>query len=78
MQQLLTEGDYFSEDEMKYRDPYLYEQLVGQYLTDDEINDKVDKTDLRFSTILLKHIDIIQENELYQGQKDTEVILIYM
>ena len=76
MQQLLSEGDYFSDDEMRYRDPLLYEQLIGRYLTDDEVNDKIDKTDLRFSTILFKHIDILQENELYKDQKDTEVIKI--
>lgn len=72
MQQLLSEGEYFSEDEMKYRDPFLYEQLVGQYLTDDEIHGRVDKSDLRFSTILFKHIDILQENKTYQDQKDRE------
>ncbi|XP_063429156.1 coiled-coil domain-containing protein 97-like [Mytilus trossulus] len=72
MQQLISEGDYFSEEEMKYRDPFLYEQLVGQYLDDDEINDKVDKTDLRFSTVLFKHIDILHEHEAYKDQKDTE------
>lgn len=72
MQQMISEGDYFSEEEMKYRDPFLYEQLVGQYLNDDEISDKVDKTDLRFSTVLFKHIDILHEHEVYQDQKDTE------
>lgn len=72
MQQLLSDGEYFSEDEMKYRDPFLYEQMVGQYLTDDSLGAKVDKTDLRFSTILLKHIDIIQEHSVYDQQKETE------
>lgn len=76
MQQLLSEGEYFSEDEMKYRDPFLYEQMVGQYLTDDELGEKVDKTDLRFSTILLKHIDIIQEHSVYDQQKETEVFYL--
>lgn len=29
MQELMDVGEYFSEDEMKWRDPLLYEQMVG-------------------------------------------------
>ena len=75
MKQLISEGEYFSEEEMKFREPYLYEQMVGQYLTDDEIKAKVDKTDLTFSNILLKHIDQLDENARYGVTKDTEVCL---
>ncbi|XP_050404643.1 coiled-coil domain-containing protein 97 isoform X2 [Patella vulgata] len=74
MQKLVSEGDYFSEDEMKYRDPLLYEEMVGQYLTSDEIQSRVDKTDLKFSTILLKHIDQLEENKLYHQQKESQEI----
>lgn len=73
MKKLVTEGDYFSYDEMKYRDPLLYEQLVGQFLSSKEIQDQVDKSDLRFSSILLKHMDQIDENKLYYQQKEKEV-----
>ncbi|CAL8273139.1 unnamed protein product [Lota lota] len=31
------EGQYFSEEQMRNREPLLYEQYIGQYLTDDEI-----------------------------------------
>ncbi|XP_046577626.1 coiled-coil domain-containing protein 97-like [Haliotis rubra] len=72
MQELLSQGDYFSEEEMKWRDPLLYEQMVGNFLTEEEIQSKVDKTDLRFSNILLKHIDQIEENALYARQKEAE------
>ncbi|XP_067680662.1 coiled-coil domain-containing protein 97-like [Haliotis asinina] len=72
MQELLSQGDYFSEEEMKFRDPLLYEQMVGNFLTEEEIQNKVDKTDLRFSSILLKHIDQIEENALYARQKEAE------
>ncbi|XP_046379434.2 coiled-coil domain-containing protein 97-like [Haliotis rufescens] len=72
MQELLSLGEYFSEEEMKWRDPLLYEQMVGNFLTDEEIQTKVDKTDLRFSNILLKHIDQIEENALYARQKEAE------
>ncbi|KAK3093181.1 hypothetical protein FSP39_012307 [Pinctada imbricata] len=74
MKELIAQGEYFSEEEMKYRDPFLYHNLIGQYLTDDEVQERVDKSDLRFSTILLKHMDQLDENALYAKEKEDEVI----
>ncbi|XP_037647608.1 coiled-coil domain-containing protein 97 [Sebastes umbrosus] len=34
---LQTEGEYFSEEQMRTREPLLYEQYIGQYLTDEEV-----------------------------------------
>ncbi|KAF6715814.1 Coiled-coil domain-containing protein 97 [Oryzias melastigma] len=34
---LQKEGKYFSEEEMRRREPLLYEQYIGQYLTDEEV-----------------------------------------
>lgn len=31
------EGKYFSEEQMRSREPLLYEQYIGQYLTDEEV-----------------------------------------
>lgn len=73
MKELISEGEYFSEEEMKYREPYLYEQFVGQYLTQEEIQAKVDKSDLTFSNILLKHIDQLDENVRFSHAQDVEV-----
>ncbi|XP_029475650.1 coiled-coil domain-containing protein 97 isoform X2 [Rhinatrema bivittatum] len=36
LQQLIQGGDYFSDEQMRSRDPLLYEHYVGQYLTDEE------------------------------------------
>lgn len=37
LQKMLANGSsYFSEDEMRQRNPALYEHLVGQYLTEEE------------------------------------------
>ncbi|ELT95464.1 hypothetical protein CAPTEDRAFT_157459 [Capitella teleta] len=72
MKQMTAQGEYFSDEEMKRREPLLYEQMVGQYLSEDEIQSKVDKTDLRFSSILMSHLEITQDNELYKTQKATE------
>ncbi|XP_063070997.1 coiled-coil domain-containing protein 97 [Engraulis encrasicolus] len=34
---LQKEGQYFSEEQMRFREPLLYEQYIGQYLSEDEI-----------------------------------------
>lgn len=73
MKKLESDGEYFSEEEMKFRDPYLYEQLIGQFITEEEAQQMIDKSDLRFSTILLKHMDKLGENELYRKEKEKEV-----
>ena len=73
MKQLIAEGDYFSEEEMKFREPYLYDQMIGQFLSDEEVQAKVDKADLRFSSILIRHIDILDENVRFAREKDKEV-----
>lgn len=37
MKKMIAKGSsYFTEDEMRQRNPYLYEQLVGQYLSEEE------------------------------------------
>ncbi|KAK7792859.1 hypothetical protein R5R35_009636 [Gryllus longicercus] len=40
LKKLMKEGDYFSEEEMKKRNPLMYEQLIGQYLTPQERQDR--------------------------------------
>ncbi|XP_064622827.1 coiled-coil domain-containing protein 97-like isoform X2 [Lineus longissimus] len=76
MLKMTSEGTYFSEEEMKERDPLLYEQMVGQFITEEEANEEVerqmDKSDLRFSTILMKHMQWSETNQLYKVQKDIE------
>ncbi|XP_023153218.2 coiled-coil domain-containing protein 97 [Amphiprion ocellaris] len=37
---LQKEGQYFSEEEMRMREPLLYEQYIGQYLTDEEVMER--------------------------------------
>ncbi|ESN92746.1 hypothetical protein HELRODRAFT_189599 [Helobdella robusta] len=37
MTRLEREGEYFSEEEMKGRNPLMYEQMIGRYLNDEEI-----------------------------------------
>lgn len=46
----MKEGIYFSEKEMKLRNPLLYQQLIGQYLTKKEVEDRnnADRTDIKY------------------------------
>ena len=39
MRKLIEDGKYFSDHEMNERNPLLYEQMIGQYLTDEEKED---------------------------------------
>lgn len=49
MKALINEGEYFSNSEMKKRNPLLFEQLVGQYMNQAEREEleAYDQTDLR-------------------------------
>ncbi|KAK6312611.1 hypothetical protein J4Q44_G00182750 [Coregonus suidteri] len=40
LRELQREGQYFSEDQMRGREPLLYEQYIGQYLTEEELLDR--------------------------------------
>ncbi|XP_074872457.1 coiled-coil domain-containing protein 97 isoform X2 [Carettochelys insculpta] len=37
LQQLIRGGEYFSDEQMRAREPLLYEQYIGQYLSEDEL-----------------------------------------
>lgn len=77
MQRLEALGEYFSDEEMKQRDPLLYEEMIGKYLTDDDVKAMVapnaDAKDHALSDVLMKHIQVMQNNELYERLKDAEV-----
>jgi len=77
MRQLEAAGDYFSDEEMKRRDPLLYEDMIGQHLTDDDAMAMltVDESmkDHALSEVLLQHIQVMHNNKLYEQQKEAEV-----
>ncbi|XP_015282749.1 PREDICTED: coiled-coil domain-containing protein 97 [Gekko japonicus] len=39
LQQLIRGGEYFSDEQMRSRDPLLYEHYIGQYLSDQELEE---------------------------------------
>ncbi|XP_044256064.1 coiled-coil domain-containing protein 97 [Tribolium madens] len=53
LKELIREDSYFSEIEMMKRNPLLYEQLVGQYLTEDEKAER-DKINIDEEATLVK------------------------
>ncbi|PAA94036.1 hypothetical protein BOX15_Mlig023425g1 [Macrostomum lignano] len=38
MQRLATEGEYFSDESMRNREPYLYHKYIGRYLTREDVH----------------------------------------
>ncbi|XP_035433432.2 coiled-coil domain-containing protein 97 [Spodoptera frugiperda] len=70
LQKLQNETDYFSEKQMMYRNPLLYEQLVGQYLTDEEIRERdgVDNENLTFLSMILETVDRNEMREMKNEQ----------
>ncbi len=78
MKELLEAGTYFSDEEMKSRDPLLYEQMVGQHLSEDEIQTQASQCDGSLSGLLMQHIEALHNTELYKVQVDKEVCIYYM
>lgn len=74
LQKLIKDGSYFSEIEMMKREPLLYEQLIGQYLTEKEIRtrDHVGEEAPSFLNVLLDGIDKDHVNDLRRKQESEE------
>ncbi|XP_023950866.1 coiled-coil domain-containing protein 97 [Bicyclus anynana] len=80
--QKLQDTDYFSEKQMMYRNPLLYEQLVGQYMTDEEKleRDGADNENLTFLSMILETVDRNEMREtknrqmLIEGETSTQTL----
>ncbi|KAG5863168.1 hypothetical protein JTB14_031593 [Gonioctena quinquepunctata] len=82
LKQMVQEDSYFSELEMMKRNPLLYEQLIGQYLTSEEIKErdryKMDEQ-VTFVKILMEGIERDnaeicrkEQEEMEDGQMEEE------
>lgn len=75
IQGLLKNG-YFSEESMMQREPLLYHQLVGQYLSEEErlaqIQERQAGIDGKLSSVLMKCIDNEQMKKSRELQQDFE------
>lgn len=75
LKKMIADGSsYFSEDEMRQRNPYLYEQLVGQYLSPEERKEREapDLENITFVNLLLMKISKDETKELRTKQENEE------
>ncbi|RZF44496.1 hypothetical protein LSTR_LSTR002269 [Laodelphax striatellus] len=74
LKQLVNKGKYFSEYEMKKRNPLLYDHLVGQFLSEDEERERtgIDTTNITFVNLLLEQYDRDQMKKLKKRQEEDE------
>jgi hypothetical protein len=78
LQRLDTHGDYFSDHEMQTRNPYLFEEMVGQYMTDKEkrelttIKYNKDYDRITFSSFLIEQIEKSEIEKRFQMQEEFE------
>ncbi|XP_063222523.1 coiled-coil domain-containing protein 97 [Bacillus rossius redtenbacheri] len=75
LKKLVDKGSYFSESEMRKRNPLLYERLVGRYLTKREVEDYCNQERDSINSLVnlfLVQIERAQEKRLRQSQLDAE------
>lgn len=74
LKRLVEEDFYFTETEMMKRNPLLYNQLVGQYMSDEEkkVRDNVDTKNITFVNLLLETIDRDSTRKKQKQQQDDE------
>lgn len=78
LKKLESEGEYFSDEQMRSRDPLMFEHYIGQYLTDEErlkMKGEIDQSDLKLSTILTEFMEESDIKLLHQMQKEDEEMI---
>jgi Coiled-coil domain containing protein (DUF2052) len=74
LQEMLEADDeYFSELEMMNREPALFNQLIGQYMSEDEKRMRDNNTNDTFVDIMFKNIDHDRFRTLQKQQENTDV-----
>ncbi|XP_075042051.1 coiled-coil domain-containing protein 97 [Mixophyes fleayi] len=75
LQQLISAGEYFSDEQMRARDPLMYEHYVGQYLSEEEImsqNSKDLSQASSLSDVLLNSCEEQSLQRRLEAQRDME------
>lgn len=73
LKQLMEESDYFSEEEMRHRNPLLFEYYIGQFLSDDEKHRMKEKpTDMKLSSMILENLRVDRRTKLLEQQQKRE------
>ena len=70
----LLKTEYFSDEEMRQRDPLLFERYVGQYLTEDEVAELEGgrTSDMALSSHILQRMRIDERREREERQRERE------
>lgn len=78
LMKMVDEGSYFSDAEMKKRSPFLYDQMIGQHLTESEriAAYKQEHPDENFSAFLMSQIEKNEENCLFDKQKNEDEAIV--
>ena len=73
LKELMENSSYFSEEAMRERNPLLFEQYVGHYLTEDE-KDRLERNlhDMSLSSLIMKNMDIDERQRRLKKQQDIE------
>ena len=78
MKELMKKTDYFSQDEMRQRSPLLFQQYVGQYMTEEEKAelDGGRTSDMTLSSFIMTRmrLDERRERERRQREREEEVL----
>lgn len=72
LQKLESETEYFSEKQMMYRNPLLYDQLIGQFLSDEEIRER-DSADDENLTLLNMILETVDRNHMRETKEEQEL-----
>ena len=73
LQYLMENTDYFSDRQMRDRNPLLFESYVGQYLTEgEETAMDFDETEASLSAHIMKKMEMDRREELLKQQKQYE------
>ena len=78
LQRLMKDSDYFSEDNMRQRSPLLYEQYIGQYLTEEEKYER-DKSEIgpdpSLSTLIMARQEKEMNDWMVEYQREQEACM---
>ena len=71
---LENNDEYFDETAMKSRNPLLYDQLIGRFLTKEEKEEaaRPDMTNCSLTNIILEHMDLNKERDTHKMMKENE------
>ena len=74
LKELMDSSSYFSEEEMRNRNPLLYEHYIGQYLSEEErqLLDNDVSSDMTLSGMILKKMELDRRSELLSRQQEVE------